>query len=106
TPERFLKWGAVGGDSTVKLMNHILDSKDHPTQAYRYLMGLMQLHKPYGYHRLNDACKRALATGVYRLKGIKSILEKGLDQRPLPQPTSDHLADLEHCNVRGSEYYH
>ncbi|MGR5165483.1 IS21 family transposase [Vibrio owensii] len=106
TPERFLKWGAVSGDSTVKLMNHILDSKDHPTQAYRYLMGLMQLHKPYGYHRLNDACKRALATGVYRLKGIKSILEKGLDQRALPQPTSDHLADLEHCNVRGSEYYH
>ena len=46
TPERFLKWGAVSGDSTVKLMNHILDSKDHPTQAYRYLMGLMQLHKP------------------------------------------------------------
>ena len=106
TSKRFLKWGAVSGDSTVKLMNHILDSKDHPTQAYRYLMGLMQLHKPYGYHRLNDACKRALATGVYRLKGIKSILEKGLDQRPLPQPTSDHLADLEHCNVRGSEYYH
>lgn len=28
TPERFLKWGAVSGDSTVKLMNHILDSKD------------------------------------------------------------------------------
>lgn len=101
TPESFLKWGAISGDSTVKLMNHILDSKDHPTQAYRYLMGLMQLHKPYGYHRLNDAYKRVLATCVYRLKGTKSILEKGLDQRSIPQPTSDHLTDLEHCNVRG-----
>lgn len=106
TPERFLKWAAVSGEHTVSFMHNIFNSKEHPTQAYRYLMGLMNLHKTYGYHRLDCACKRALATGVYRLKGIKSILENGLDQVAVPEPTQDHLANLEHSNVRGSDYYH
>ncbi|MDL7879044.1 IS21 family transposase, partial [Escherichia coli] len=37
--------------------------------------------KKYSKARLNAACARALKTKVWRLSGIKSILEKGLDKR-------------------------
>ena len=108
TTECFIKWAAMAGEHAVKFTQYIIESKEHPTQAYRFLLGLMNLHKTYGYYRLNRACERALATGVYRLKGIKSILQNKLDQQPLPQTntTQDNLAHLEHSNVRGSDYYH
>ncbi|MGC4677469.1 hypothetical protein ACPXCK_23350, partial [Escherichia coli] len=56
--------------------------------------------------RLNAACARALKTKVWRLSGIKSILEKGLDKQPVQDPKPDLLSTMEHENVRGSEYYH
>ena len=45
-------------------------------------------------------------TKVWRLSGIKSILEKGLDKQPVQDPKPDLLSTMEHENVRGSEYYH
>ena len=43
---------------------------------------------------------------VWRLSGIKSILEKGLDKQPVQDPKPALLSTMEHENVRGSEYYH
>ena len=70
------------------------------------LLGLLNLHKKYSKARLNAACARALKTKVWRLSGIKSILEKGLDKQPVQDPKPDLLSTMEHENVRGSEYYH
>lgn len=47
-----------------------------------------------------------LWAGVWRLSGIKSILEKGLDKQPVQAPKPDLLSTMEHENVRGSKYYH
>ncbi|HGN3019263.1 TPA: IS21 family transposase, partial [Pseudomonas aeruginosa] len=85
---------------------HILSSRPHSEQSYRFCLGLLNLHKKYSKARLNVACARALKTQVWRLAGIKSILEKGLDKQPLPENKPDLLSTLEHENVRGSKYYH
>ncbi|MGS8045304.1 IS21 family transposase, partial [Escherichia coli] len=85
---------------------HILNSRPHPEQSYRFCLGLLNLHKKYSKARLNAACARALKTKVWRLSGIKSILEKGLDKQPVQDPKPDLLSTMEHENVRGSEYYH
>ncbi|WP_213063652.1 hypothetical protein, partial [Escherichia coli] len=47
------------------------------------LDAILHLHKKYSKARLNAACARALKTKVWRLSGIKSILEKGLDKQPV-----------------------
>lgn len=106
TPERLLEWAARVGSETRDYVLHILNSRPHPEQSYRFCLGLLNLHKKYSKARLNAACDRALKTQVWRLAGIKSILEKGLDKQPLPETKPDLLSTLEHENVRGSKYYH
>ncbi|EIB3185939.1 IS21 family transposase [Salmonella enterica] len=106
TPERLLEWAGRVGSETHDYVLHILNSRPHPEQSYRFCLGLLNLHKKYSKARLNAACARALKTQVWRLAGIKSILEKGLDKQPVPENKPDLLSTLEHENVRGSKYYH
>lgn len=76
TPERLLEWAGHIGSETHSYVLHILNSRPHPEQSYRFCLGLLNLHKKYSKARLNAACARALKTKVWRLSGIKSILEK------------------------------
>ncbi|ERT10210.1 transposase [Photorhabdus temperata J3] len=106
TPERLLEWAGRVGSETHDYVLHILNSRPHPEQSYRFCLGLLNLHKKYSKARLNAACARALKTQVWRLAGIKSMLEKGLDKQPLLETKPDLLSTLEHENVRGNKYYH
>lgn len=106
TPERLLEWAASVGSEARAYVFHILNSRPHPEQSYRFCLGLLNLHKKYSKARLNKACARALKTQVWRLAGIKSILEKGLESQPVRDTKPDLLSSLEHENVRGSKYYH
>ncbi|BBU89576.1 hypothetical protein EIMP302_17140 [Escherichia coli] len=76
TPERLLEWAGHIGSETHSYVLHILNSRPHPEQSYRFCLGLLNLHKKYSKARLNAACARALKTKVWRLSGIKSITEK------------------------------
>jgi hypothetical protein len=84
----------------------LMQAKKHPEQSYRACMGLLSLGKKFTDQRLEAACHRALATGVTRVKQVKTILEKGLDKQPLPQAQDDLLQDIDHKNIRGNNYYH
>ncbi|PAV10505.1 IS21 family transposase [Arsenophonus sp. ENCA] len=106
TPERLLEWAASLGSDVHDYVLQVLNSRPHPEQSYRFCLGLLNLHKKYSNARLNAACARALKTQVWRLAGIKSILEKGLDKQTVPDTKPDLLSTLEHENVRGSKYYH
>ncbi len=76
TPERLLEWAGHIGSETHSYVLHILNSRPHPEQSYRFCLGLLNLHKKYSKARLNAACARALKTKVWRLSGIKSIWKK------------------------------
>jgi len=106
TPQRFERWARDIGPSTERLVSQFLQSTQHPEQSYRVCLGLLSLAKKYSALRLDAACERALATGIHRLAGIRSILEKGLDKQPLPERQPDLLADIDHPNIRGNHYYH
>ena len=106
TPERFEQWARKIGPETEQLVTQILQAKKHPEQGYRTCLGLLNLVKKYPDVRINAACARALATGIYKVAGIRSILEKGLDNQPLPEEQLDLLTDIEHHNIRGKGYYH
>ncbi|PAJ69907.1 IS21 family transposase, partial [Pseudoalteromonas sp. NBT06-2] len=106
SPERFEKWAADIGQLTEQYVVMLLQAKKHPEQSYRACLGLLSLAKKYSPSRLELACKRALATGIHRVSGIRSILDKGLESKPLPSTQPDLLADIEHSNIRGHNYYH
>ena len=103
SPERFLKWAQEIGPQTHDLIETALASRRHPQQAYRTCLGILGLAKRFTKERLEAASSRALASGIHSYRGIKNILDTGLDQVPLEEPPSGSLDP--HANIRGSSYY-
>jgi len=103
SPNRFLRWAEEIGPQTRDLIQAALASRRHPQQAYRTCLGILGLAKRYTKERLEKASSRALASGIHSYKGIKNILDEGLDRVPLEEPASKRLGP--HANIRGSSYY-
>lgn len=104
TPERLIRWASETGQSTANLVAAILAKKIHPQQGFNSCLGLITLAKTFGKERVEAACRRALAIGGTSYKSVKSILETGLDKKPLPEPRTP-APKITHNNIRGSEYY-
>jgi transposase len=103
--KRLIGWAATAGADTAALVEKILASRAHPQQGFRAALGLMRLGKLHGHERLDAACKRALFIGATTYKSVASILERGLDQQPLPEPQTP-ATPIHHPNIRGNSYYH
>ena len=74
---------------------------DSVVDYLRAAQGVIGLQKKYGQARLDAACQRALAFQNPRYKIIKSILEKGLEYKPLPeQKAFDDLTETYTGNGR------
>jgi transposase len=105
TAEKFTNW-AEGIHPDVKIfIQGILDSKQHPEQAYKSCVGVLGLVKKVGKERLINACKRAIDYERYNYRIIVSILEKGLDMYNKLTDENNQLEMPLHENIRGEEYY-
>jgi transposase len=104
TPE-LVRWAAKNREATGKVVHMIMASKPHPHHGYRPCLGIMRLGKKHGPSRLEAACKRALALNAISYKSIKSILDSGLENRPLPKRNDNQRAPISHGNIRGADYY-
>jgi len=75
----------------------------HPEQGFRAALGLMRLETRYGKERLEGACRRALFFELHSFRGVRNILESGLDRIP---PESEAASKEKiHPNLRGRGYY-
>jgi hypothetical protein len=61
---------------------------DRVLDNLRAAQGIIALSKKYGTSRLEGACQRALFFDNARYRTVKSILDQGLDQSPLPTPAN------------------
>jgi transposase len=105
TPERLIRWAGETGEATAKLIAAILSRHSYPQHGFRSAMGILALTKRFDKERIEAACKRALAIGGTSSRSVKSILETGLDKKPLPEQTTLSLT-VAHDNIRGGNYYH
>jgi transposase len=105
-PSRILAWADKIGPQTRALCEVILRERHHPEWGYRSCLGLFRLAKKYEHSRVEAACARALFAGAKSYRPVKTILQHGLDARPLPAPESAATAGITHENVRGRDYYH
>ena len=100
-PDKFINWAQNIGENVKRVIEYILKQKQHPEQAYKVCLGILNLEKKFTRERLNKACQRAISFHHYSYKGIKNILENKLEDcqldcfEPLP----------EHQNIRGHQYY-
>jgi transposase len=102
-PERFIRWAEKSGSSTAEMVRTLLSSRAHPEQGYRSSLGLMRLETRYGKERLEDACRRALHFSLHSYRGVKNILEAGLDRVRPEEPATK--SEKPHPNIRGTGYY-
>ena len=103
SPERFVRWAERAGPFTAEMVRRIIAARPHPEQGYRAALGLMRLGTRYGEERLEAACKRALAFGLVSYRGVRRILEAGMD-RLKAENTADR-PERPHTNLRGPRYY-
>jgi transposase len=105
SPQKFMEW-AESIDPDVRLfIDHILNKKQHPEQAYKSCVGVLSFVKKVGKERLINACKRALDYEQYTYKAIQGILEKGLDAYNDLAEENAQLQMPLHENIRGEDYY-
>jgi transposase len=103
TPSRIVAWAEKTGPSTAAFIAALLVSRPHPEQGFRSALGVLRLAKRYGPERLELACARALAIQSLSYKSVSSILQHGLEQRPLA--AVPQRANPTHPNIRGANYY-
>jgi len=102
-PQRLLHWASQYGSETKNLISQVIASREVPEQAYKSCLGILNLSKKYGDERLEAASARANYFNIVSAKGLKNILEKGLEAHELRRP---HQPDVPaHENIRGQCYY-
>lgn len=107
-PERLLNWAKELGPDVHWITQYMLESREHPEQAYRACLGLLNLKRDYGAERLNNACIHARHIKGYRLKNIRAILTSGKDLQPIEAEVKQTTLALHdnHENVRGADSFH
>lgn len=105
TPARLKNWAQDIGPEVLSWVSRQLSIKDHPEQAYRVCLGLLNLSRSYPTHRLNAACKIANKQDLLQLKQIKSILKSNRDKLPEQLDRNVELPQ-DHENIRGPHNFH
>jgi len=99
TPERFMDWAARIGPQTASLVQAVLASRQHPEQAFRACLGILNLEKKSDAPSLELACQQAISSKRISYREVKDILDH------LPPQIPDPSVPPTHPNLRGEAYY-
>ena len=100
-----MNWAKDIGDEVLLWVKTVLNQRQHPEQAYRVCLGLLNLSRSYPAERLNKACLIANKNSLYKLKHIKDILQSNQDQLLPENKESLPTLPQAHENIRGPESF-
>ena len=103
-PERLINWARKLGEYVEVVISHILRRAEHPEQAYKVCLGILNLTRTVEAERLNKSCRKVVEFGNYSLKGIRNILKNKLEEQQID--CFETLPPRNHQNIRGNNYYH
>lgn len=101
---RLHNWAAKIGSGTAEFVNHMINSRAFPQQAYRACLGLLRLSSRYGDARLEKACHKALVAGATRYQQVEAMLKNNLEE-VATNDTVTNTPTIVHENIRGPDYY-
>ena len=105
SPEYFLEQAENIGPNTKLVVQSLLNAKQYPQLSFSECFGIVKtLKAQFGSEDLELASIQAIRLQVVGYRVIKNILKAGV--RNLPEQLTLRLGNIEHENIRGSEYYH
>lgn len=106
TPERMRDWGGKIGPHTVAVVDEVFARCQHPEQGYRLCLGILGLARYYPAARLEQACRRALDDGCFRVKYFRNLLKNRLENTTTAATTEPARGFSQaHAHLRGGDYY-
>jgi transposase len=102
---RFIDWATSIDVAVGEFIIQIIDSRNHPEQAFKSCLGVLSFEKKVGKVRLINACKRALDFQTYSFKIIQNILENNLDRAEQEEDLDQNQNLPEHSNIREKNYF-
>jgi transposase len=99
---KILNWAASIGFNTARLMKEIMNSRNHPVNAFRTCRAILSMAKDYSKEEFDMACSKACGIRAYTVKSIQSILKHKLY---IIQPDKNKEPLMNHGNIRGRDYY-
>jgi transposase len=99
-----LSWAeAMGRHIHAYAIEHL---KTHSgARSFAALRGLRRLANQFGPERLDAACKRALIMQHISNRSLESMLQRGMEDKPVEQPQAANDPIIPHENVRGAAHY-
>jgi transposase len=100
---RFIRWSKQIGGSVEEFIQQLLDSKEHPQQAYKSCLGVLNLSKKYKPEEMMIVCQRALDYNSISMRFIKNSLNNNVHKIE-PKDTVERKLPF-HENIRGKHNY-
>jgi len=94
SPQRFMSWAAKTGVKTKEYICSLLESKEHPEQAYRTCAAILHIASTVTKELMEEVCTMAMAQNIYSYSYFSKLLENHKKQEPVI-----------HENLRGKDYY-
>jgi len=101
--DRFIKWASKMGGSIETFIELLLESKQHPQQAFKACMGVLNLGKKYKAADLEKVCKNAIEYNAISFRFIKNSLKNNIHKMEKENPVDLKLPL--HKNIRGKDNY-
>lgn len=101
--DRFVKWAAQMGGSIQTFTERLLESKEHPQQAYKSCLGVLNLGKKYKTADLEQACKRAIHYNSISYRFVSNSLKNNTHKIDIDEAVDRKLPS--HNNIRGKENF-
>jgi transposase len=101
--DRFTRWSSQMGGSIQTFIELLLESKEHPQQAFKACLGVLNLGKKYKAEDLEKVCKRAIEYNSISFRFIDNSLKNNVHKMEEENPTNLKLPF--HENIRGKDHY-
>lgn len=102
--ERLLGWAESIGSGCRAIIASQLERRQHPEQAIKSCLAILNLATKYGQERLEAACQKALLLEQPHRKVILNLLVNN-KERELSSTDIDEHPTMDHHNIRGQHYY-
>ena len=105
-PDKLKWWASNVGDDTHRAVVQILEKKAYPEQAYKSILGILNLARKHGNNVLNLSCRKACNFERINYHFIKEQAESIARQYEMEiEEKQLSFLPLDHENIRGNQYY-